>query len=909
MHPDDSSRDWHPLPKIFHRPLLTGLATALLSLLLIVPADISRADEFSQLVEEGTTLLDQGENDHARDSFEKALEINAESAHVHYLLGLTWLRENRMTPAIDALLRAIQLNPGHIEARLQLGAVFESLDRTDEAIAQYQAAYDRTVPGTSQHEDAGRRLRYTVATRHAKRGEVDIALGLFEELARDYPGNVLIVYSAAVANLLSGRMPAARAAFEHVVVLDPTYVNAYLNLATIDENEGRLEDAVENLRKVIELDPEGLAAPRAEIRLLIIEGHLLDRQGNRAEAISAFERAIELEPSNRVALNALASIYQTLGDVERERDIQAKIIGFYPEDDRARMRLAELHILAGDFALSWEQLDAIIVLGPQGKYYEQALRIMDRFRMTEEGRRIERERMTARMEELQGRLRGDSDDAAAWKALALLYLRQNAYQDAVAAFENVLRLDPGDKQARDALAMLYDYLGRFADSVQEYARLVSIETDEKIVSRLVSSLRLANAKDLYARGRHKLAASELNAILDENPDNQIAHFYLGLIYAEEEELLKAIDAYREVVRIVPGHVGARMNLAINFERLNREEDAIDEYRKVLQSNPPPEIAEQARLRLENVQSRIQGVSFNAGYLMAYDNNINLSDVSPIADFRSDLSLNLAYQYKMQNDLRWRFLMSPVYTNYHKGQYDYLNSTLTASASLMPGRYTLVGGYTYRSSASLISDSRLSRMHTFFGEGMTRFRIPNLIRPFSGQPVPSNVSANFSYSDFDARSSPFFSAYTTSAGLSLTQSVSGRDRIRLGYQAVRNENKELIGNDYAYVSHGVNIGADRRMPWGSVNINYGYTYFDYTNPDSFSRFTQYRENTRHNLALGANYNFRPNIGFFTTMSWTRNSSNLPVGFVLGGEDIIEGLQSSSLSDYSRLMVSIGMNVNF
>jgi tetratricopeptide (TPR) repeat protein len=902
----DSSRGRLLTPMVARIPRFLAIV---LSILLLVPPVLSRADEHSELVEQGRSLLDRGETDRARDSLARALEIDSGDATVHYLLGLTWLRDDRMSPAIEALEQAIRLDPAHLDARLQLGAVFESLDRTDEAIAQYQAAFDRALPATSQHEVAARRLRYAVATRHAKRGEVEIALGMFEELARDYPDNVLIVYSAAVANLLTNRLPAARAAFEHVIMLDPAYVNAYLNLATIDENEGRLQDAIGNLRQVIALDPEGPAAERAEVRLLIIEGHLLNQQGNRAEANAAFERALELEPQNRVALNALAANHQRSGDSERERAVLAEVTAYYPEDDRARMRLAELHILSGNFALAWEELNAVVAHGPEGRFHDQAQRILERMRMTEEGRRIERERLIARVVELQDGLRADPDDAAAWKELGLLYFRQNAYQDAVTAFENVLRIDPGDRQARDGLAMLYDHLGRFADSVHEYARLVSVETDEQIVTRLVRLLRLANAKELYTRGRHGLAASELNAILDDDPDNQIAHFYLGLIYAEEEDLPKAVDAYREVVRIVPSHVGARMNLAFSYERLNREEDAIDEYRKLLESNPPPEIAETVRRRLEMVQRRVRGVSVTAGYLMSWDSNSNLSEESALEDYRSDLSLNLAYQYKMQNDLRWRFLLSPVYTNYHRSQFDYLNTTMTISASLIPGRYTLVGGYTYRTNASLITDNRLSRMHTVFAEALTRYRMPNLTRPFAGQRVPSNVSVSLSYSNFDSRSSPFFSSYTASAGLSVNQTLSHRARLRLGYSAVNNENKEPIGNDYAFISHGVTIGGDRLMPWGSVNANYGFTWFDYTNPDSFTQFTRHRTNTRHNFAVGANYRFRPNIGFFTTLSWTKNNSNLPVGFILGREDIIEGLQSSSLSNYERLVLTAGMNVSF
>jgi hypothetical protein len=134
-------------------------------------------------------------------------------------------------------------------------------------------------------------------------------------------------------------------------------------------------------------------------------------------------------------------------------------------------------------------------------------------------------------------------------------------------------------------------------------------------------------------------------------------------------------------------------------------------------------------------------------------------------------------------------------------------------------------------------------------------------------------------------------------------------VRLGYTYVLNENKELIGSDYAYTSHGLSAGLDRLMSWGTVNMNLGVTWLDYTNADSFSQFTEYRKNTRTNLVLGATYRYRPDINLFATFAWTNNESNLPVGFILDSEDIIEGQQSSSLSDYRRSLLTTGINLRF
>jgi hypothetical protein len=320
------------------------------------------------------------------------------------------------------------------------------------------------------------------------------------------------------------------------------------------------------------------------------------------------------------------------------------------------------------------------------------------------------------------------------------------------------------------------------------------------------------------------------------------------------------------------------------------------------------MAETVRQRLSNVQKRINGISVGLGYMVTYDSNSNLSDANEAEELRSDLSLNLSYQYKTEGGYRWRLSAQPVYSNYHKAEYDYLNSSETVAVSTIRDALTLVGGYTYRTTDGLMVESRLSRTNTLFAELLSRLKLPNLLRPAAGR-VSSGISFNLSYSDFDSSSSPFFSSYTSAAGVNISQPVTGFDTLRLGYSYVLNQNKEFVGSDYAYTSHGLSAGFDHLMPWGSINLNLGFTYFDYSNLDSYSKFTEYRRNLRDSIALGATYRYKPNISLFTTLAWTDNRSNLPVGFILNSEDIIEGQQSASLSDYLRTMLSAGINLRF
>lgn len=810
---------------------------------------------------------------------------------------------------VTALEHAVAADTGNTELRLRLAEAYLAANRTDEAVRQYEAVIATAGEKSAAGREASRRMRYAIATRHAERGELDQAITLFGELAREYPDNVLIHYSLGVASLLRGSEDQARSAFERVLELDPSYANAYVNLASVYEREGNMERAVVLLQRATEAAPGSQPAQRARARLDIIEGRLLVAQGSLADAAAAFERALESEPANREALTDLAATQSRLGDTVAERNTYVRIVNAYPDDQRSRLHLVELYVATAEYHQAYDQIDALAAQNPGAGIAARIQELLRGLQATPEGKRVAEERLQEKIRTLQARTAAAPEDTVAWKELALLHLRHGDNQAAASAFEAVRRVDPQDWRIRIALASIYDQLGRFADAASEYKFLLDMDLDAEQHARAVAGLKVVEAKLAYAEGRLAEATSRFEQILADDPDDGLAHFYLGMIYSQEEQTLRAVDAYQEVIRIVPSHVGARLQLAASYERLNREEDAIDEYNKILRAGPPPDIAERVERAMENASRRLRGISGSIGYVMSHDDNTALSDVNQIEDFRSDLSLNLALQHKTESNLRWRFLFAPSYSTYHRGQFDYLNTTATLSLGMTRGRYNLVGGFTHRSTEGLITSSRIGRMGTLFAEASTRMKLPPLLRPWSSERIFGNVGVSASYSDYESTSSAFFSAYTSAIGVSVSQPLTTASALRANYQYVINSNKEPVGNDYAYTSHSLSLGIDYRLPWGALNANYGLSLLDYTNLDSFSQFTRRRENLRHNLAVGASWRFRPNINLFSTVSWTQNSSNLPVGFILSSEDIIEGLQSSSLSDYRRLMVTAGMSVSF
>ena len=99
--------------------------------------------------------------------------------------------------------------------------------------------------------------------------------------------------------------------------------------------EGDIERAHEALRGAVERHPD-------DSSLLIDLGHLSFVRGGAAEAISHFERALELDPGNSEALRALSSIHRRSGNTEEALSAAQKLFEAHEEEVLAALEVADL---------------------------------------------------------------------------------------------------------------------------------------------------------------------------------------------------------------------------------------------------------------------------------------------------------------------------------------------------------------------------------------------------------------------------------------------------------------------------------------------------------------------------------------------------------------------------------------
>ncbi len=188
------------------------------------------------------------------------------------------------------------------------------------------------------------RTRFTLAMAYVKLNRQQLAWPELEELAAAHPGNPLYLYWLARLDYDGQRYLDAIGRLQKVVELDPKMMRAYDLLGLCYDYLGRLDEAIKNFSRAVELNRSQStpsAWPRLDMAISQIElnqlaeaeknlreaigydshlpqaryqlGRVLEKQAKYQEAVQALIEAAALDPGYPEPHYLLGRIYQRLG--------------------------------------------------------------------------------------------------------------------------------------------------------------------------------------------------------------------------------------------------------------------------------------------------------------------------------------------------------------------------------------------------------------------------------------------------------------------------------------------------------------------------------------------------------------------------------------------------------------------
>jgi predicted O-linked N-acetylglucosamine transferase (SPINDLY family) len=246
-------------------------------------------------VEAAVALHRAGDFTRAEAAYQTLLKRQPDHVGALGGLGVLLFQTGRGEAATEPLERAVAGAPRDAQLQINLGAVYASLQRHDEAVACFRRGL-ALDPG---HVDGWRNLAKSLLSA-GRLDDADTALG---ELEKRIPGDRELRRLKADLLLRRDRAADATVALRQLLQENPKDVRGWVNLGRALFRQGDYQGAAEANRTALRLDPR-------EPTALINFGVDLKILGHKDLAIATLRQAVERTPTSALAWRTLGAVYE-----------------------------------------------------------------------------------------------------------------------------------------------------------------------------------------------------------------------------------------------------------------------------------------------------------------------------------------------------------------------------------------------------------------------------------------------------------------------------------------------------------------------------------------------------------------------------------------------------------------------
>lgn len=263
--------------------------------------------------------------DKAATAFRRAVDADPNVWEAWHNIGVIHFADGDDDAAADAFGQAIQINPAHMPSVLGRAEAHRRAGRTREARADYESALANSPDDGPTRRDATARLASLLREARA----YDDALAVIRDTLRTSGANASVYVELGMIYMAQDRRDLAALVLGKAAEIDPKEPSIYNAYALLALAQGRSQEAFERFDQATSLDPSYLDARLNKASVLL-------DAGDYARAKQELAAVVAQNPDDMGAQVTLGVAHRGLGEYDQAKAIWEKVVQEAPRRSRVR---------------------------------------------------------------------------------------------------------------------------------------------------------------------------------------------------------------------------------------------------------------------------------------------------------------------------------------------------------------------------------------------------------------------------------------------------------------------------------------------------------------------------------------------------------------------------------------------
>ncbi|WP_160152897.1 tetratricopeptide repeat protein [Microbulbifer sp. ALW1] len=455
---------------------------------------------------------------------EHLIELYPETDAFHYLLAHLYLSQSKVDDAERVYRDLIVVRGGDSRAQMELIRLLNRTRGPAVAIAELEKLL--------AEEPASTDLRFLMVQLQHRIGDregVGETLEVIADIATSVDSKHKALGLLAAFRLENGQYDQAMMLVDTVLSEDPRDEQALLIQSYRQIEQRQLSEAVSNLRRILNDDPDST-------RALFLLGKAHELAGMRDLAEDRYFRAFEVGGQSPQFGLPLAKYLIKLQRPHRAAQVVEDVLGAYPENIESLILLARIRIISGD----WSGAHSVV----------------DRIRVV--------------------------DEQIGYEVLGSLYAAQSDNEKSIDAFRRAYQISPDTQGSMNALVAAYLRAGKPDEAHDLLDSVISAQEDS-------TAARLLKGQVYLSEGKERPAIRSFSQVLKREPANTAAYQYLSLAKSRLGAWKEALATLDRGLAFVPGDFNLSLAKAGLLENQRVFDEAIAGYEKLIDVRPNADI--------------------------------------------------------------------------------------------------------------------------------------------------------------------------------------------------------------------------------------------------------------------------------------------------------------------------------